>query len=34
MVNVGALQGVERRTFTLSIEVSDPKPLVPQPRKR
>lgn len=34
MVNVGALQGVERRTFTLSIEVSDPKPLIPPPRKR
>jgi hypothetical protein len=34
MVNVGALQGVERRTFTLSIEVSDPKPLMPPPRKR
>jgi hypothetical protein len=25
IVNVGALQGAERRTFTLSIEVSDPK---------
>ena len=34
MVNVGALQGVERRTFTLSIEVSDPKPLMPAPRRR
>jgi Zn finger protein HypA/HybF involved in hydrogenase expression len=26
VVNVGALQGTERRTFELSIEVSDPKP--------
>lgn len=26
VVNVGALQGVERRTFTLSIETSEPKP--------
>jgi hypothetical protein len=34
MVNVGALQGVERRTFTLSIEVSEPKPLMPPPRRR
>lgn len=34
MVNVGALQGVERRTFALSIEVSDPKPLTPPARKR
>ncbi len=25
VVNVGALQGTERRTFSLSIEVSDPK---------
>jgi len=34
MINVGALQGVERRTFTLSIEVSDPKPVIPPPRRR
>ena len=33
VVNVGALQGSERRTFSLSIEVSDPKPSVP-PRRR
>jgi hypothetical protein len=33
IVNVGALQGAERRTFTLSIEMSDPKPSVP-PRRR
>jgi Zn finger protein HypA/HybF involved in hydrogenase expression len=26
VVNVGALQGAERRTFTLSIEMSEPKP--------
>jgi hypothetical protein len=26
VVNVGALQGVERRTFTLSVETADPKP--------
>jgi hypothetical protein len=25
LVNVGVLQGVERRTFTLSVELSDPK---------
>jgi glutaredoxin len=25
VVNVGALQGTERRTFTLSVETSDPK---------
>lgn len=33
VVNVGALQGSERRTFELSIEVSDPKGSVP-PRRR
>jgi hypothetical protein len=33
VVNVGALQGAERRTFTLSIETSDPKPSV-TPRRR
>ena len=36
VVNVGALQGAERRTFSLSIEVSDPKPhrrrVVAEPR--
>jgi len=26
VVNVGALQGAERRTFTLSIEMSEPRP--------
>ena len=34
IVNVGALQGVERRTFTLSIETSDPKPTPPLPSLR
>jgi Zn finger protein HypA/HybF involved in hydrogenase expression len=29
IVNVGALQGVERRTFTLSIETSEPRPASP-----
>nr|PZN68484.1 MAG: hypothetical protein DIU62_04850 [Pseudomonadota bacterium] len=29
VVNVGALQGVERRTFTLSIETSEPRPVSP-----
>ena len=33
VVNVGALQGAERRTFSLSIEVSDPKSSQP-PRRR
>lgn len=33
VVNVGALQGAERRTFTLSIEMSEPKPSV-TPRRR
>jgi len=27
VVNVGSLQGVERRTFTLSIETSEPRPM-------
>jgi hypothetical protein len=27
VVNVGALQGAERRTFTLSIEMSEPRPI-------
>lgn len=27
VVNVGALQGIERRTFTLSIETSEPRPM-------
>jgi hypothetical protein len=31
---VGALQGAERRTFSLSIEMSDPKTPVPPPRRR
>lgn len=35
IINVGALQGVERRTFSLSIEMSDPKsPVVPPQRRR
>lgn len=34
VVNVGALQGVERRTFTLSIETSEPKPSPPLPSLR
>jgi hypothetical protein len=29
IVHVGALQGTERRTFSLSIEASEPKPLAP-----
>lgn len=33
VVNVGALQGAERRTFTLSIEQSESKPAIP-PRRR
>jgi hypothetical protein len=33
VINVGALQGAERRNFTLSIETSDPKPSMP-PRRR
>jgi len=33
VVNVGALQGAERRTFSLSIEMSDPKPGAPQRRR-
>jgi hypothetical protein len=34
LVNVGALQGAERRTFTLSIEVSEPRTGGIPPRKR
>jgi hypothetical protein len=33
VVNVGALQGAERRTFSLSIEMSDPKPTSPLRRR-
>ena len=33
IVNVGALQGVERRTFTLSIETSEPRPGAPLKRR-
>jgi len=33
VINVGALQGAERRTFSLSIETSDPKSTV-LPRRR
>ena len=33
VVNVGALQGAERRTFTLSIEMSEPKPTSPLRRR-
>lgn len=33
IVNVGALQGVERRTFTLSIETSEPRPVSPLRRR-
>jgi hypothetical protein len=33
IVNVGALQGAERRTFTLSIETSEPKPGSPLRRR-
>ena len=33
IVNVGALQGAERRTFSLAIEVSDPKPSMPHRRR-
>jgi acetyl-CoA carboxylase beta subunit len=32
VVNVGALQGAERRTFSLSIETSDTKPGMPRRR--
>ena len=34
LVNVGALQGAERRTFTLSIEVAEPRTGATPPRKR
>jgi uncharacterized protein YbaR (Trm112 family) len=33
VVNVGALQGAERRTFTLSIEMSEPRPTSPLRRR-
>jgi glutaredoxin len=33
VVNVGSLQGAERRTFTLSIETSEPKPSGPSRRR-
>lgn len=33
VVNVGALQGAERRTFSLSIEMSEPKTGSPQRRR-
>ena len=33
IVNVGALQGVERRTFTLPIETSEPRPVSPLRRR-
>lgn len=33
VVNVGALQGAERRTFSLSIEMSEPKPTSPLRRR-
>jgi hypothetical protein len=33
VVNVGALQGAERRTFTLSIEMSEPRPGSPLRRR-
>jgi hypothetical protein len=34
VVSVGALTGAERRTFSLSIETSEPKPTVLSPRRR
>jgi hypothetical protein len=34
VINVGALTGAERRTFSLSIETSDPKPTVVPARRR
>ena len=34
IINVGVLQGVERRTFSLSIEMSDPKTPGQPPRRR
>jgi hypothetical protein len=33
IVNVGSLQGAERRTFSLSIEMSEPKPTSPLRRR-
>lgn len=34
VINVGALQGMERRTFSLSVEMAEPKLPVPPPRRR
>lgn len=34
VVNVGALEGAEKRTFTVSIETSEPKPGGPSIRRR
>lgn len=34
VINVGALQGMERRTFSLSVEMAEPKVPVPPPRRR
>jgi len=34
VINVGALQGMERRTFSLSVEMAEPKIPVPPPRRR
>jgi hypothetical protein len=34
VINVGSLQGIERRTFALSIETSDAKPAPPLPSLR
>lgn len=33
VINVGALQGIERRTFSLSVEIAEPRASVP-PRRR
>jgi hypothetical protein len=33
IINVGALLGAERRVFSLSVETSEPKPVVPQRRR-
>jgi len=33
VINVGSLQGVERRTFSLSVEMSDPKSSAPSRRR-
>ena len=34
VINVGALQGMERRTFSLSVEMAEPKVPMPPPRRR